>query len=355
VTPSLVGTLALVEPRLAFALVGEPARQRLRAAASWLPAALSHCLYIECRPAVPDTADLIVDVDAAGREILAGLDPMIPLPPTLCAVPNWTRVASFARAWLDERQTLRGVIADAWLEFDLGEGASELPAPSVFVDFSEATSRSPSAAHRFAALVAAADTLDYPVAPRTATTLRRCIETLPAEGLVLYAGFMLARETDAIRVCVMGLSRTGLASYLRAIAWTGDVARVTDLVELIARDEHGGQVQPAIVHLDVGEAPCATIGLEYPFARQPQLSGTLAERSLLDALVSRGLVTEAQRDGLYAWVGYDRRTMPHEVWPSLLVRRVNHVKLVLRDDGTEEAKIYLCAEHTPARVRDTRE
>jgi hypothetical protein len=347
---SLAGTLALVEPHLPHALVGDAARERLRATAGWLPAALSHCLYVECRPTAPGVADLIIDLDVAGREILAGRNPAVALHPALGALPTWVRVASFARAWLDDRNALGSGIADAWLEFDVGTSASDVPEPSVFVDFSEATFHDASTAHRFDVLTAAAESLDRPVAPQTAAALRRCIGALPPHALLLFAGFMLARDTDAVRVCVMGLSRSELASYLRGIDWTGAIARVAGLTELLARDEYGGQTQPAIVHLDVAEAPRASIGMEYPFARQPQLTGTLAERALLEALVSRGLITAPQRDSLRAWLGYDRRTMPHEVWPSLLVRRVNHVKLVLRDDGTEEAKIYLCAEHTPARV-----
>ena len=49
-----------------------------------------------------------------------------------------------------------------------------------------------------------------------------------------------------------------------------------------------------------------------------------------------------------AWPGLVKRTMPHQLWPSLFVRRVNHVKLVQDAQGALTGKVYLCAEHMAA-------
>ena len=343
---SLASTLALAEPFLSPALVGVPALERLRRAASRLPAALSRCIYLECRPTAPDRVDLIVDVDASGREILAGRNPAIELSAALRADPTWARVATYMRAWLDPNDRLAASVADAWLEFDLG-GDDDLPPPSVFVDFAGVVFRDQSPERRFDALARAGHALDTSLTESAVAEVRRCIAALPPSAMLLYAGFMLARDTDAIRLCIMGLSPTELASYLRDIRWPGDVDAVHAMTTEFAQRESGGQSQPAIIHLDVGAAIGPNIGLEYPFARHSQLTGDLAEGTFLDALVAREFMTSDYRAALGEWPGHERRTLAHELWPSVVARRVNHVKLVSRDGTAFDAKFYLCAEHAP--------
>jgi hypothetical protein len=58
---------------------------------------------------------------------------------------------------------------------------------------------------------------------------------------------------------------------------------------------------------------------------------------LLDSLVADGLCTPAQQAALLAWPGYNHRRL---IWPSLFVRGLNHVKLVLEPAGELKAKAY---------------
>ncbi|HEY5060499.1 MAG TPA: hypothetical protein VII52_03135 [Gemmatimonadaceae bacterium] len=356
-THSLAGTFALVEPHLPQALLGDGGRERLRSAASSLPAALSRCLYLELDPGVPGLVDLIVDVDAAGRDILAGHS-VLRLDAGLSAGPAWGRVGAFARAWLEPGGRLQTAVRDAWLEFDLGP-ATGLPAPSVFVDFST-TIVQIERASSVDAIVLAAESLRFAIDAAALAMLERAAGALPPHATVLYAGFMLARPTDAIRLCIMGLSPSDVLAFLRAIDWSGDLATAREIMASLAAPCGGGQSRPALVHVDIGCAVGQTIGFEYPFARVPQLRGALAEQAVLDTLASRGLLGAGQRAALDEWPGYERRTMPHELWPAILVRRVNHVKIVIAggarangraersDRGAVRAKIYLCAEHVAA-------
>ena len=58
----MAGPFGLVEQHLPHSLVGEMARRRLREVVSVLPASLSSCLYIECRPNDSNNTDLIADI-----------------------------------------------------------------------------------------------------------------------------------------------------------------------------------------------------------------------------------------------------------------------------------------------------
>ena len=183
--------------------------------------------------------------------------------------------------------------------------------------------------------------------PGAQQRLRAVLDALPASAVLTYAGVMLARETSATRLCVMGLSRTELQAWLRSVRWPGDEARLRTLMASLADPASGGQAQPAIVHVDVGESIDGAVGLEYPLARHPQLAGEVAESAMLDNLVARRLVSAAVAAALRDWAGYEERTLAHELWPSVIVRRVNHLKLVLSATGALHLKLYLCAELVP--------
>ncbi|MEP6621533.1 MAG: hypothetical protein ABJE47_19555 [bacterium] len=354
---ALAGTLHLVEKYLPPSLVCEAARQRLYQVASALPAALSGCLYVECRSDDANNVDLIADVNAAGRRILAGDDPVHHLPASWRHHPSWARIEMLARQWNRSDDPLQAMLSGAWLEFDLGREPEQdheqdheqdyVSVPSLFIDFRESAYTAPTVAARRTPLLHAAQILGHRISACTREMLDKAIAKLPADAALLYAGFMLGRDTDAIRLCLNGLHRRQLPEYLRALQWPGDIAPLVDLVEWIASSDGGSQDRPAIIHLDLSSDVGASIGLEYPFARVPQLRGTLAEAALLGALVRRGLLSGAQRDQLHAWPALERRTMPHELHPSFFVRRVNHVKLVQDTAGRLATKIYLCAEQTP--------
>jgi hypothetical protein len=321
----LSGTLDRVAPHLPPALVSATALARVRDAAAWLPAALSNWLYLECRL----------------RRVQAG---DASLPAALGGVEAWRRAAALARAWADPGSPLARAVESVWLEFDLDDAsaaAGRPPAPGVFVDFTQEAFESGSPAERFALAEAALRPLLAGEMPdATARGVRRCFDALPAGAYLLYVGVLLPRGTDLVRLCVIGLGEDALLSYLRDVGWAGAPDELRALTSELAR-------APEIVHLDVGPsgAPSPRVGLEYPFARRSQLRGAIDEVALLDHLVTRGLCTPEKRDALARWPGHAFDTMRHELWPSLVVRRVNHVKLVCDAGRPVRAKGYLAMNH----------
>ncbi|HKG94394.1 MAG TPA: hypothetical protein VKA84_20950 [Gemmatimonadaceae bacterium] len=353
---TLADTLRHFAPLVPEALVSRRALARATDAAALMPAALSNLIYLECRlRADDDRVDLAVNVDQRGRGILAGTAPAsAALGDDVRAHPAWARVGELARRWADPAAPLADAVEGIWLELDDAAGRGAVPAPGVFVDFDHralAAGGEGDGADRLMA-DALAPLLGGAVPRDQAARLRPCLDALPAGAFVIYLGVMLSRAgADAsppVRVCAMGVKGPALANYLRAAGWPGDPHEIARVAAELA------PAGAAMVHLDVGAAGVApALGLELTFARRPQLDGVLAEAGLLDALAARGLCAAEKRDALAAWPGYRVETLPHELWPSVVVRRLNHVKVVCGPEGAREAKAYLCVHHEPRARRWT--
>ncbi|MEO8333854.1 MAG: hypothetical protein ABI664_02705, partial [bacterium] len=133
-----------------------------------------------------------------------------------------------------------------------------------------------------------------------------------------------------------------IPGYLAAIGWTGSP---TQLANAMGDFKHArdGAKSPGVgmLHIDVGATVQPRIGLEYSLLARPQYSRQIAEHGFLDYLVDRGLSDAEKRAHLGEWLGYSIETFPHEIWKSVAVRRINHVKIVYDAHGIVEAKAYL--------------
>lgn len=344
---SLADTLGRLDAQLAEPLVPRAGLARVLEIARQLPARLTNYVYLELwLHDGSSRVDMIVRVDAAGRELLAGAARGA-LDERLLAQPGWRRAAAFARAWAAPGGPLERHVAGAWLEFDLAADAPGTPVvPRVFVDFVRDSAAGLSVEARVAlALRALRPLLGADLDGPTAESLRACVERLPAGASLPYVGTAVSGGAPVVRVCVRGLGPE-LPGYLRAVGWPGDVdALVERLLEPLARAKGDPDGRVSILHLDLAPQVLPRIGLEHAFERLPQLQGRLAEGAFLGYLVERGWCDAAVRDGLLRWPGQSVAMLPHEIWHSRVVRRLNHVKLTYSTGGEVGVKAYLCAWH----------
>ncbi|HEX8391304.1 MAG TPA: hypothetical protein VF665_03015 [Longimicrobium sp.] len=347
---SLADTLDCLAAHLPAPLAGTGAYGATRAVAAQLPAALTRWTYLEWRlGGRPGPPDLIVEIDGAGREILTGAAGPLRLPEALAAEPVWRQVIGLCHRWAEAGSPLREWIECLWLEFDVAARPPHAPAvPGVFVGFSEAASASGGAAARCARAEAALRALlGAALDDARLAVLRRCFHALPVGARVLYAGSLLPRGDGTLRLCVTDVAARDLADYLRAAGWPGPYGRLVRLLDEMDGVRDGAFARdPALVHLDLGAGGVQPrLGLEYVFGRREQARGTLPDAAFLRHLAGAGLCTEDEAAALAAFPGCDTRQLPHELWRSLVLRRVNHVKLVLDGDGEPEAKGYLVLHH----------
>jgi len=346
---TLADTLQVLAPRLPAALAPVAAYASTQAAAARLPAALTEWAYLECRlgghPAPPD---LIVEVRAGARGLLTGDDPGPGLAPALAANPVWERVAALARRWADPRSPLHTALYCLWLEFDVSahpHGAP--PLPGVFAGFTPAAARAGTPARRAALAAEALEVLaGGPLDAARRATLVEAHRCLPAGASMYYVGILLPRGTDVLRLCPGDVAARDLPAYLGAVGWPGDVDALGQLLRDAGRTRRGAFApDPALLHLDLGAQVLPRLGLEMVFDRRAQTRGVLAEGAFMRWLVRHGLCTAPEAAALAGFPGCGIERLPHQLWRSMVMRRVNHVKLVIDGAGPPRAKAYLVLHH----------
>jgi hypothetical protein len=341
----------LAFPYLDPALVPNGALEQMRELGSALPAAITDDVFFEFRLLEGcDQVDMVLHVTRRGCAILAGSDPWVRLDPAIARTEVWRRVQALCAQWADPTTRLSGLMNGMWLEFDLDHAARlndlPVPAPGVFVQFHRLGTPGDAAVNLSAAVAALAPLHDGPLPARTAETMLRCFEALPEPSYLDYVGWFPRRGSDAVRLCVRDLPDEVLPDFLARVGWPGDVG---ELARSLARvSEHGAEGTAPIsgyLHLDVGDMVLPRLCREYAFERRAQMEGAFPEQAFMNRLVDRGLCSEAKRDGLLRWPGYQTTALDHELWQSLVMRRLNHVKLVFDVDRSVQAKGYVALNH----------
>ena len=327
---TLLDSLLTVGHPAVATLVSPVAWERISAVADRLPAPLARWLYLERRLDLSDErVDLIVGVERTEARRLA--EPGRPFEP----MPRGIR--RLARAWSTD-QRYRS-IERCWLEYDvLPDGAA--PAPGVFLDLEPAAAVL-GPAGPFPAVHPGLACLGLPP-----DRLRPALQLLArlqgrAPGLLLpYVGYFPDRADAPLRVCLSGVAEDTIAALLTDLSWPGEVSRVVTVLAAAGR-------APSVIHLDLGPELLPSVGFEFGLDHGAQLEGRLAEGAWLTEWVRRGWCRPELVAGLCRWPEVTTGVMSHEVWPSLLVRRVNHLKLVLDAAGRLACKGYLCFTHAP--------
>ncbi len=355
---SLAGTLDTMRPHLPVALVSADAFKRARASVAHLDAEVTNGIHFECRlrngsPRV----DLVIVVHADGGELLAAAGGS-GAPGSPHEQPARLQLPAFCRRWTAPTSPLRNVIDHIWLEYDVEQSQSRHEAtqsgPGVFFGLRNPRGMAHSAATLCRTALEALETLTGRQTPHTVQEcLSACFARLPLETRVPHVGLMLGRKKPTVRVCIAKLPVAGAAHFLAATAGVGgrDVADITRMASL--PDGPGGPLYVPMLHLDIDERRgfVPRVGMERQFAQTCQLTGRIGagEQYLLDTLTARGLCAPDKRDALLKWPGRSVAMMPHEVWWSVVERRINHVKFVYEPSSGIETKGYLFAKHRPYR------
>lgn len=357
---SLAGTLDALRPHLPVALVSAAAFDRARAAVDHLEPEVTNGTYFECRlQSGSPRVDLVVIVNLDGGRRLAATGGRRSAG-ALHEPPGWGSLLALCRQWTTSDPALRDLIDHIWLEYDVEHGPSRheaVPtAPGVFCSLRRSHRRACSAPALCRKVLSALEALTGRLASYTVREcLSDCCARLPLESGMPHVGFMAGRKVPAIRVCIAKLPAADAAHFLAATAGIGG-GTVAEIVRLASLpDGPGGPLYIPMLHLDMDERHgfVARVGMERQFPWICQLTGRLGagEHTLLDVLTARGLCTRDKRDALLEWPGRSVAMMPHEIWWSVVERRVNHVKFVYEPESGVEAKGYLFARHRPCRRR----
>lgn len=326
-TGTLEAALDQVAPFLSDELMPRRSFDHTRRVAALFPPDAVRFFGFECRlgAGVGESTDCALNLTAEGARALSR--DRIGLKSDL-----WRRIGQFYRWW---EETNVEPFADAqatWLEFD----ASALePAPNLLFGYwpGDAKANRPWSWMQ--------DTVfpglfngDYSAPLRD--SLDRCFGECPAGTEDFQIGLMLSRPVQAVRLCIFDLPTEALPGYLDRIDWAGDRAGVLRIIEAFRPycDFVG-------LHFDVGARVFPHIGIEPNFrsgswSRQPHREPRW--QGLWNVLSEFGLMTEAKREALLAWTGHQQ--VIYRDTPTLLLRGLSHIKVVMAADGRASAKAY---------------
>jgi hypothetical protein len=245
---------------------------------------------------------------------------------------EWDRVRAFLHLWAETGEPPLRDTSRVWLEFDMASGPALLP-NLMFGYWQRGREQARTREWLLEAAIPAA--LGRPLPAESAALLCTGLDASPTAD-DFQIGLMSARALPAVRLCVFDLPDVEISDYVAAIGWPGDAERLGRIVAALR--PHSDFVG---LHFDIFGSVLPHVGIEPGFTasawerqphREPRWHGQL------DVFAAEGAVTEEKRAALLAWPGHGRHERDGR--ELALLRGLSHLKLVLRADGTPEAKAY---------------
>jgi hypothetical protein len=350
---------AAVDPLVAGGVISAAALADIRHVAGRLPGAITDFFGFECdlgNGRAQADFGVCCRTSHVSQDVLSGERGWDPFS-AFHEHTSWHRIRRFCREWAKAGSELYTAVHNIWFEFDIDGSLPQVPLPSVFIGSHRLQASDPVTEIEgmqkqgawltdVALPILAGAALD----PALRRQVVRCIGVLPPNARVFQAGLMLARGSQAVRLCLRGIATSQIEGYLRNLDWPGrsiELKGWLDSLEL--------QVERIDLALDVTDRVLPRVGLEcYVGATESRLS------ALLDYLVARRLCTAAEAEGLTSWPATVDETSRPEAWPrdlltasrelggtlrSAFVRNLHHVKLDYRPEAPFRAKAYLGVHH----------
>jgi hypothetical protein len=352
--------IEIVQPDMPAELVSSDAMAELVELTQHFPGSVALENFIfECNISRTESVADFLLLIRTGKQ---GMEVMRRLPPAIAGGPVWTRVGTFMERWADPGSELYPALDNVWLDFDTSSARSPAGngplAPSVFHGYGspDTMQQKGMSPQRQVAITRGALhlLLDRAVDPTVWHRIRSCFEVLPPGAQVFQIGTMIARETDAVRVCVRGLAINEVVPYLKRVGWNGEQPGVEALLAGL-----DGRTDELRLALDVGAAVRPRLGFEC-FLEPGGRPSVTCWTPFLEYLMDQGIALEPKCRALLTYPGHLDERFDGDLWPSglhalstllgpgtvsVLLRTINHVKLVLDPKGPLEAKAYLAVRH----------
>ncbi|MCG8458506.1 MAG: hypothetical protein MI919_19690 [Holophagales bacterium] len=327
-------------------LTGGAAMRRLENVLGLLPAVVSRQVHFEL-PLRPrgERLDLILALDGAGMAVVAGENPVIRLPTALAEAPGWTEVSELCRRWRRGQLPAAAGLEKLWIELDLPPGREALEAaPRLFLDLvPHARKQHPGAVAELAGHLLTE--VSGQRSSEIAEGLQRLLRVLPEEAWLYSLGVATRAEQPILRICVRALPPEAWPALLERAGVPVATADLGGSIDRLILGEGDSRVAPDILHFDLttGGRPTA-LGLEVGLGSRGHRPGPYLEH-----LERLGWTEPGLRQRLGAWEGRELASFAHEVIPSRVDRRLNHLKLVLGSGHPARLKAYLRHVHAPSR------
>ncbi len=286
------------------------------------------------------------------REILKKLLANGSLPSSMIKKPEWKKILDFSRSWSTSNSSLKNKVQCLWIEFDMPDEMSEIPAPRVFFGPAKLPSN-----------IKHNDPKNYLWLTEEAIPLLRgeeisedvkviisdCIKKLPKGASLFQVGASLSEEKESIRLYINKIKPKQIIPYLIEIGWQYKTDELSDLVEELKEFASRFVLSYDITEDGLG----AKIGLELSFIENNYHKEQRWEK-LLNYLVKKQLCIPEKRDALLQYQGgLDQEEYTGGILKPITtaskimnesstkyLRYINHIKIVYEYGNEIKAKAY---------------
>jgi hypothetical protein len=267
-------------------------------------------------------------------EILAGKSTFSSLSPLLLREPKWQKIVKIFDIWTTAGSSLGQVVEEFWLEFDYKD-SSYNTTPNIFFGITE--SKEENSGMQWESRLRVLDEIfdilfEIPFPPALAKNLMACITALPDNSGLKHIGFMIPRQTEAVRLILVNLETNKLEQYLKEIRWPGNYQEVRKIV-----DSYSAIFNYFVFNINIGESVDPYLGIEmyFPKLLQPQFNNRWDVA--FDFLESEKLLTREKRVALTSFCGVRKVS---RIFPVSYFNVINHLKLVYKQNTAAECKAY---------------
>lgn len=317
---------------LSSKLIEESCKAKLLHCAALFPSTLDvSCFGYECNLQGNEYwGDLLFRLDLHTQSLSAFQEPLF----LHFAKENaqWENLLLFFDEWTKKELFIERGIHGIWLEMDAGSSSDWPPKPNLFLETDMQ--------HELFY-----ETIDEAwfglkqkrLSRETLAILRRCA----ADHFAVFGiGFMLARPLDAVRICIRSkdlINTSTLHDYLNSL---GHFGLDDSLIAFLTR------MRPYLDYLyldvDAADHPYPKIGLTCYIEEKDFSASRRRWDQFLIFLLSEGLADEERQLALRSWFGYQYASFFSQ---DILLRDINHVKLVYTPEKPLRAKMYLRVRH----------
>lgn len=252
---------------------------------------------------------------------------------------KWQRVLRFCSEWVRPGSLPGTNVKNIWFEFDNIQLAKELPEPCLFlsthllpVQFEIEQVKSRKSDLNWLSEGAIEILLPGRMSDDFVKKVEDCFFALPPKGAIFQIGVLLSRDVDSLRICTT-MSTDTYQEYLNKIKWPGSFKYLEPALQTFSHYADG-----IFLDMDVRQDVLAKIGMECCFRNNDDTKPKLLE--FFDLLIELNLCIEKNAKLIIDWLsGADKK---ETFWgKSDLKRGLSHIKIILDEDNTAEAKAYL--------------
>ncbi|BAZ48786.1 hypothetical protein NIES4103_13960 [Nostoc sp. NIES-4103] len=339
----------ILEPDIQPTLISAEYVSAIRRVAGLFPCFVPNVFGFESRlNSSSGRTDFAINMTAKGSELLAWELFERSQPEVFRQDSRWQRVSHFFQEWGETNESPFADANSVWLEFDMDRlSAAELVPSVILFAYWLDNMESKMVVHRplswltktILPMLRGGPLPDY-----LERNFLHCLE-LTTPALYFQVGTMLSRKIDVLRLCVFNITGDEITNFLSRIGLEECLGEIEQAIA-----DFAGLVDSLCLHLDIGEVVYPRIGLEllydnlHPWKRQPNKETRWLQ--LFDQLVERGLCTPEKRKALLAWPGYVPISQS-SMSDGLLLRGLQHIKLVFSPNQPLEAKAYFGAAYNP--------